>query len=506
MIGQKSDERPWDRLRSLLALGDSSRRVPLPNKVLVVAWGASSATISTYHRSHLRQTCADTFTVEWTEDEQHSYEVIGDRISHELRRRGISVREVVASVPRRFVVLKNLELPPTDAASIADIVHLQCENLFPVSRATLEVDFLQHDSTKQGDTSILVVAVPKPVIQLLLIALKHAGLKPLALGVGELGVPFLSPSRGPDELQLDLLAGGSRFEFLVSRNQMPVISHAGQSPESDSERVRYICSTTNRLLQAASQRLPELQTTRIHAYGDFDDATAIEMSRAISVPIEFHASQSAEEVRDLALLTAYSNAAASIDFLNPRRPVDPAVKFRQRVVLAVAAAALLITLISVPLTLSNYRLDQQLAKIKQDKKELAQQVERLEPLERTWKKLVSFNRARVDYASELQELLGHLQSSEQMHLTNLEISESSGSGTILLRLKGLVRDRETWTSLTNELLVASTRYRLRAPQLEPNRGDEQYAYRFTIDLERNATVVDGVEADASRLSLEEANP
>ena len=490
MIGQKSDERTWAGLRALLPLGESTRRAPLPPKVLVVAWGANSATISTYHRSGHRQSCASSFTVEWSEAEQHSYEVIGDRIANELRQRAINVREVIASVPRRFVVLKNLELPPADNESLADIVHLQCENLFPVSRATLEIDFLQHDSAKDGDTSILVVAVPKPILQLLLNTLKHAGLKPLALGVGELGVPLLSPVRGADELQLDLLASGSRFEFLVSRNQLPVISHAGQSPESSTERARYICSTTNRLLQAASQRLPELTTTRIHAYGDFDDATAIEMRRTTSIPIEFHVEQSAETVRDIALLQAYSSSVASIDFLNPRRPVDPAVRFRQRVILAVAAAAILIALVSVPLAFSNYQLDRQLAKVKQERVDLEAQVERLVPLEQTWRKLVSFNRARVDYATELQDLLGRLRPSEQMHLTNLEINESSASGVVVLRFKGLIRDRETWTSLTNDLLIANQRYRLRAPQLELNQGDNQYAYRFTIELERKSTATD----------------
>lgn len=490
MIGQKSDERPWERLRSLLALPNRSRRGPIPSQVLVVAWGASSATISTYRRHGLRQTCSDKFTIEWTEAEQHSFEVIGDRIAVELRQRQIAVRDAIVSVPRRFVVLKNLELPPTEAESIADIVHLQCENLFPVSRTTLEVDFLQHPAANDGDTSILVVAVPKPVIQLLLSTLQHAGLKPLALGVSELGVPLLSPSNGSDELQLDLLASDKKFEFLISRGQLPVISHAGQAPEPESERTRYICATTQRLLQAANQRLPELTTTRIHAFGDFDDATAIEMRRAIQVPIEFHAERSADDVKDLALLAACDAPEMSIDFLNPRKPIDPATRFRQRVAIAIAVAAMLAALVTVPLAWNNYRLDRQLAKIRQEKNDLLQQVERLEPLEQTWKKLVSFTRARVDYASELQDLLSRLKSSEQMHLTNLEISESPGSDIVLLRFNGLIKDRETWTSLTNDLLIETERYRLRAPQLEVNRGDEHYAYRFTIELERKTNADD----------------
>ena len=483
MIGRESDDQPWNRLRALLAVSGASRRRSLPAKLLVVSWGSSSAKFSVYDRVGTQPNRLDSFEIEWTEEEQHSSQVLGDRIAVELRRRSVSVRETVVSLPRRFVVLKNLELPATEEASIPAMVQLQCENLFPVSRATLEVDYIQHKSLRVGDTSILVVAVPKPVIQVVVDSLQHAGLKPLALGVGELGVPLLSPPRAVNELQLDLMANGNKFEFLISRDQLPVISHAGQAPDTIADRTRYISSTTNRLLQAANQRLPDLSTTQIHAYGEFDDEAASELMRAIRVPIKFHAEHSVETIRERALLAVLNAPHASIDFLNPRKPIDPAVSFRRKVLVAAAAAAVAIALIGLPLAWSSYALDRELASIKQQKVELTQQVERLEPLEKTWKKLIAFNRARIDYAAELKDLMNRMKPSEQMHLTNVEVNETSGSGTVLVRLKGMIKDRDTWTTLTNDFLVASDRFRLRAPQLEPNVGDMQYGYRFTIELE-----------------------
>lgn len=484
MIGRDSlDLKPWERIQSLLAWGTTPQRVPLPPKVLVVAWSANGASISVYQCSGSPQVRLDSFNIEWSEEEQHSYEVIGDLISRELRQRGITVQDVVASIPRRFVVLKNLELPPTDQTSIADIVYLQCENLFPVSRSTLEIDFLEHESAADEDTSILVCAVPKPVVQLILESLRYARLKPLGLGIGELGIPLLSPSSGADELQFDLLASGNRFEFLISRNRLPVISHAGQAPDLESERGRYIYSTMNRLLQAAAQRLPDLRVTKIHAYGDLDDDIVIEIRRAVQIPIQYHAESLTSEVKDLALLAAYEHPDQSIDLLSPRKPIDPAVEFRRKVVLYATIAAAVIVLFGLPLTWSNYRLDRQLATIKEERADLAQQVERLEPLEKTWKKLVAFERARVDYASELRAILDRFQPSEQMHLESLEISEASSSGVVVMRFVGRIKDREAWTSLTNDLLAATDRYRLRAPLLESVNGDSQYAHRFTMELE-----------------------
>ncbi|MDX1926692.1 MAG: hypothetical protein SFV81_09245 [Pirellulaceae bacterium] len=484
MIGRDShDLKPWERLLPLLAWGTEPVKGPLPARILVVAWGANGASISLYQRSGLNYTRLNSFDIEWTDEEQHSHEVIGERIAREMHHRDITVQDVVASVPRRFVVLKNLELPPTEQASIAGMVYLQCENLFPVSRATLEIDFLQHESPADADTSILVCAVPKPVVQVVVDSLKHARLKPLALGVGELGIPFLTPSVGTNELQFDLLASGNKLEFLISRNQLPVISHAGQAPELESERARYICSTMNRLLQAAAQRLPDLKVTKIQAYGDFDDATAIEIRRAMRIPIQYHAEATASEIKDLALLAAYEQAKLSIDFLNPRKPLDPAIELRRKVVFYATIAAALVILFGLPLTWSNYRLDRQLAKIQESKATLAQQVERLEPLEKTWKKLVAFERARFDYANELRDILNRLQPCEQMHLESLELSESTNSGIMVVRFIGRIKDREAWTSLTNDLLAATDQYRLRAPLLEPIAGDGHYAHRFTIELE-----------------------
>ena len=507
MIGRAShDLKPWERILPLLAWGTEPLKGPLPAKVLVVAWGASGASISLYHQSGSNQSCLDTFEIGWSEEEQHSHEVIGDRIAGELRSRSITAQEVIASVPRRFVVLKNLELPPTEQASIADMVYLQCENLFPVSRSTLEIDFLQHESAADADTSILVCAVPKPVVQVVVDSLTHARLKPLALGVGELGLPFLSPTSGSNELQFDLLASGNKIEFLISRNQLPIISHAGQSPELESERVRYICSTMNRLLQAASQRLPELKVTSIQAFGDFDDDTAIEIRRAIRVPIQYHATSTAGEVKDRALLAAYERADRSIDFLNPRKPLDPAIELRRKVVLYATIAAVLAMLLGLPITWNSYRLDRQLAKIKESKANLAQQVERLEPLEKTWKKLVSFESSRVDYASELREVLNRFQPSEQMHLENLEISEASNNGIVVMRFVGRIKDREAWTSLTNDLLAATDRYRLRAPLLEPLVGDDHYAHRFTIELELKAVNSENNQARTQSPAEKGADP
>ncbi len=250
----------------------------------------------------------------------------------------------------------------------------------------------------------------------------------------------------------------------------------------------------NRLIQAASQRLPDLQVTRVHAFGDFDDETAIAIRRAIPIPIQYRIDLSPAEVRDNALLAAYEEAYQSIDFLNPRKPIDPAVEFRRKLVSYATIAAALLVLIGLPLTWMNFRLDRQLASIRESKANLAQQVERLEPLEKTWKKLVAFERARVDYATELKDILNRLQPSEEMHLESLEISETSSSGVVVMRFVGRIRDRDAWTRLTDDLLAASDRYRLRAPLLEPVLGDNQYAHRFTIELELKALHTQGTLA------------
>ena len=128
-------------------------------------------------------------------------------------------------------------------------------------------------------------------------------------------------------------------------------------------------------------------------------------------------------------------------------------------------------------------LERQLAAAASERETLESQLERIKPLEALWKKLNEFDRSKTDVAAELRDIVTKLKQSEQMFVVVIDMNSSPGNESPTFKLKGKVKDRETFAGLTEELLLCSERYRLRPPLLEPITGDEQYGFSFTFEVE-----------------------
>lgn len=472
----------WEPLRFLKSVHRSPKRRSLPSELLIVDWGVGAAGVMVCTTSAAGYQFRDGFVVHWNDSEQKSPAILAERLRQELDKRSIAINACLVAAPRRSVALKNLELPLTDQASVAEMVQIQSENLFPVVRSTLSIDFVQHELPEQAQAMVLVAALPESTRALIVDVLQQAHLTPLLLGVAELSLPLLK-AENENAVSLDILLAGGKSDFLISQSQLPVISYTGQAPSEPSERIRHMCSTVQRLTTAARQRKQPLLLKVAQAHGDIQPGMLKDLQAAAGVNLSLGSSLPAEQVRAQALLAAYRNPERALDFMHPREPINVAHQRRRRGLTNAIAAALLLVLIAVPVRWRNQQLDRDLASALQAKQDLQQQVARVEPLKKTWQKLVAFERARIDSAAELTAIIEDLRSNEQMLVESLELSDVQATGSWFIRIKGRVASRDVWSSFSDDLLSKSDRYRLRPPMLTPNPSDAQYPLQFSIDIE-----------------------
>ncbi len=468
-----------ESLGKLLPKGSAGQR-SLPNSYLMIDWGDECARVAYYRRDDLRPTVA--FEVEWNENDKNPTN-ISNRIAAELKRWSIHAHPCIVSMPRRTVVLKNLELPKTDQAPIADLVALQCESIFPVSKDTLVIDFVPHSSADQGKVNVLVAAVPKSHVHLILQALTDNHLKPLMLTVAELNVSRLS---GTAEPVMDVIVDHKKIEYSISHDHLPALTYSGISTVNPAERQAAILSTVQRLCTAAQKRKSPLAVRRAHVYGQVEASICIAIERLIGVTTEDRTQHSLADIRDQAVRAAYLAANTSIDFAHPRKPIDLELQRRRYAMSGFAIALLFAIGIGLPIQWQKSSLDQQIAETQRRISEVEEQVGRTKPLKSKWKKLVSFDSSKFNADQVLREVLGLFQPQESLRIESIEITQASSERPAQFSIKGKVQSRESWNLVAEKLLQATGGYRMLPPKLDIVASADEFPLRFSVDIELKA--------------------
>lgn len=93
-----------------------------------------------------------------------------------IRDMKISGVPVIACLPRQVVNIRNLELPSTDAAEIADMVDLQAGKLTPYSKDEIVYDYRVLGKGREGYSRVMLVIVQRSVLREKYQLLEEAGL------------------------------------------------------------------------------------------------------------------------------------------------------------------------------------------------------------------------------------------------------------------------------------------------------------------------------------------
>lgn len=92
----------------------------------------------------------------------------------------ISTRRVACSIPTTRTYSRPMKLPPMSDSDIAEAVHLEAEQYIPMSPTSLYIDYEISRRDDQG-IELLVVAIPKNIIDSHVALLQSIGLEPVAL-------------------------------------------------------------------------------------------------------------------------------------------------------------------------------------------------------------------------------------------------------------------------------------------------------------------------------------
>lgn len=138
----------------------------------------------------------------------------------------ISVRNVVVALPESQVFARPVKFPPLTDAEIASAIQWEAEQYIPIpaSDAVIDYQIIGRKQDTTGETSVLLVAAPKALVEKYMKVVKNAGLNPVAV---ETELIALSRSIAPpDKTALIIDFGARSTDIAVCVNRQLVFSRS----------------------------------------------------------------------------------------------------------------------------------------------------------------------------------------------------------------------------------------------------------------------------------------
>ena len=105
---------------------------------------------------------------------------LGAALGQFLQRQQFTARQVVVGLPAKWLLVKNKELPPVDAATAADLLRLGAETDFSSELKDLVFDYVGEADSKQAQT-VLLIATPRRHIEWVEAMCDSAKISPIAI-------------------------------------------------------------------------------------------------------------------------------------------------------------------------------------------------------------------------------------------------------------------------------------------------------------------------------------
>lgn len=97
--------------------------------------------------------------------DQSSDDQIGLFLSEFIVKNRAFSAQIFCSIPSKFFISKNVEIPSTDREEIAKIIDLQAGRFTPYSRDEIVIDFMCMDTATQHYTSVLLIIINRKVVE-----------------------------------------------------------------------------------------------------------------------------------------------------------------------------------------------------------------------------------------------------------------------------------------------------------------------------------------------------
>jgi Tfp pilus assembly PilM family ATPase len=458
--------------------------------------------------------------------------VLGPAIARALTKLRIKPGPVVFGVPRAQVVLRTLLLPPTrTAGELAGLVLFQAGRDLPFRAEDAVIDFQVRRTVEapartaaapapgapaeppEQRLEILVAAVKRETVEFHQQVADNAGLKLAALGflphaharcihachVADQDAAFALVSLRPEEVSLEILSHEALLFSRGSAFAAPVVEAPAAADLADPSvltpkpeplsHVQFAVRETVRSLHAFSGSDPDTAVTKLVVAGatglEADltaalaarlglPATHLDPASSLHLPANARAeAPGALAVLGLALGLA-DPAGMAFDFLNPKRPPVPQNLRRRRILLSLAAAAVLVAGI---ITLRATLVRRENAVLESVRAELAA-AEKKRPI---YRKTLQQSAAIDEWLKndrDWTDLYAHLSTilpaADDIYLKAFTVT---GQGSIRLAVQA--RSGETIARLDKQLRAAG--YDVHPVAITP--GTDRYGYDFASTVE-----------------------
>ena len=278
-------------------------------------------------------------------------EALGLSFADFLAKNGFTAKHLVIGVPARQVVARQVEIPPTDARTAAQLLWLQTPVHFSADLGAMVFDFSGETSTERA-SKVNLFGLQQNYLARLVAFAEAAGLKPIAVNATITALAAATIPYVRDAICLSVCGDGAELAG-CDGNSAPLLKHVSPSaalPRLITELRRHAITSSSSSNPARTPKLVLWDGCGLD--GDARAAIGQAANMAI-VPGDVHwlddSATSFSGGAPLALLLPARNGQRlSPDFLHPRiTPVkERSLSVRTKAICAAVAALLLVALIA----------------------------------------------------------------------------------------------------------------------------------------------------------------
>ena len=444
---------------------------------------------------------------------------------------GVSARQAFVVLSQQDVVTRWLELPAVPDEELPEVVRWQAGTKSTLSVDQLIVDYLPLPVADGAETrSVLLATVARATVDEIGRELSVAGLELRGVGVGSLALTDLGLKLAGGHATSDglvIAADGNQLEVTVHQQGLAILTHSA-SLYGESDPVRTAGQAISRALFAASNSVTDLRVESAVLLGSLgaelaevvrsrlvrgDDEPRVDVIDLSDTPgVSFHKAPDKDLVGSPALaaavgglLTANGEVVERVDFLDPHRPPPPQRRVSNQMILRVAVGVLLLVgLVYAARVEGSREIEAEIARLEN---QIALEKMTFYGTRDTSKqgKLPStttvdlWHKNRVQWLDQLHELSPLIGESDDLILTEVDLSQDVRKGLGRITVTGLTNDPDPVTRVTSRIRDHKN-YNVRPSSFDQNKDRQaDYKWRFSkvnILLQGKAnSPADGAAAD-----------
>ncbi|MDY0166969.1 MAG: hypothetical protein RBS80_10525 [Thermoguttaceae bacterium] len=440
------------------------------------------------------------------DDDANRAEALEKAVVAALAERGISRLPAVGVVGRADVELRLLHLPPAPDDELPDLVRFQADQEFPNLEADAALDFLPLDGGGDQPRRVLAAALKPDLAERFR---RICGAAKLSLGrlvLHPAAAAALAVRRSAELasgwcLLIDVLDGQAELTAILRGGaafSRQVFLPDGLPAGDEAAEALSIEVRRTRAAAANQEAAPMPEPAVLFGHGAEWSALAQRLAGQLGVGVElvdpFAGARGREAADDLApgvrarfagLMGALEDEAGerapALDFLHPRKRPQPPSRRRAYVLGGLAAAAVVLTLLTANWIQSN-RLRASIRDLQQESRSLDRQVAEADKMIGHADEIGKWVEGEVVWLDELRWLSENFTPAQDAMLTKLVAAAAAGRTEI--RLDGLARSVDAASQLDRKLQDET--HRLLGQTKSEDRSDSQYRIQFrsTVQIER----------------------